>query len=451
MRWLAGIGALAAGAAAALLALRASQAPPVIALDEAALREYTGAYRWGPDAFLYLQMWNEFTGFNEPGELVSFDESGDVRTLYPTGPDRFFAGPAAADPRTIESRVEFQRDAGGRIVSLTWRREGAPPRTATRALTERHEDVRFPGSGVALAGTLVAPARAGRHPAAILVHGSGAENREYVLPWARFLVRRGIAVLAYDKRGVGRSTGDWKTASFDDLAADVVAAFHYLRTRPDIDGAQVGLLGISQAGWIMPRAAVRAPELAFLISISGGAVTPAETALDHARSQMTGRGMKPQMVADVIHVMTLQYEFARTGRGWEDYAEARKALAARMGPPPDTLPGTRDHPYWESIRRFYFDDPAPALRRLRVPVLALFGERDDNILPAKNKAAWQAGLEAGGHPDYTLQILPNANHPLFETIGDSAGTPNVVRRFVPAYFTTVEKWLAARVTPAASR
>jgi alpha-beta hydrolase superfamily lysophospholipase len=107
----------------------------------------------------------------------------------------------------------------------------------------------------------------GKHPAVILVHGSGAENRAYVLPFARFLVRRGAAVLGYDKRGVGGSTGDWKTASFEDLADDVVAAFEYLKSRRDIDPAQIGLLGVSQAGWVMPLAAVRAKNVAFLNSI----------------------------------------------------------------------------------------------------------------------------------------------------------------------------------------
>src|SRR5207248_3726314 len=105
-----------------------------------------------------------------------------------------------------------------------------------------------------------------------LVHASGAEDREYLLPFARFLIRHGIAVLGYDKRGVGGSTGDWNTASFDDLAGDVVAAFAYLKARTDIDGSQIGLLGWSQAGWVMPLAAVRASDIAFLISISGPGV-----------------------------------------------------------------------------------------------------------------------------------------------------------------------------------
>ena len=141
---------------------------------------------------------------------------------------------------------------------------------------------------------LITPASGGKHPAIVLVHGSGAANRESMLPLARFLIRRGMAVFGYDKRGVGGSTGDWNTASFDDLACDVVAAFEYLKTRSDIDHTQIGLLGVSQAGWIMPLAAVRAKDLAFLISISGAGVPAAETTLDQARNEMTMTGMPPE-------------------------------------------------------------------------------------------------------------------------------------------------------------
>jgi uncharacterized protein len=159
-------------------------------MDEKILREYAGVYQWAPDAFVYLQTWDEFTGFGKPRELVAFDESGEVRTLYPTKRDQFFAGPGMAVAESVESRVEFQRDGTGKIASLTWQREGTAARTARRVDIERHEDVRFSSGDVQLAGTLIAPASGAKHPAIILVHGSGAENREYMLPWARFLIRR---------------------------------------------------------------------------------------------------------------------------------------------------------------------------------------------------------------------------------------------------------------------
>lgn len=210
----------------------APQAPQVRSVDEKILRGYTGVYQWEPNAFLYIQMWSEFTGKNQ---LVAFDESGEVRTLYPLEDDGFFAGPGAAVPTAIESRIDFQRNSQGKLTSLTWRKGDAPPRTARRVEIESREDVAFSSGGVRLRGTLISPTAAGKHPAIILVHGSGAEDRDYMLPFAHFLIRHGVAVLGYDKRGVGGSTGDWNTASFADLADDVVAAFAYLKTRNDIE------------------------------------------------------------------------------------------------------------------------------------------------------------------------------------------------------------------------
>jgi uncharacterized protein len=427
------------------LARAALQTPGVRSMDEKVLREYTGVYRWEPNAFVYLQMWHEFSGFDKPSQLVSFDESGHVRVLYPTGRDQFFAGPGAAVSDSIESRIEFQRDSTGKIISLAWQQGADAARVAQRVDTEKHEEVTFSSRDVRLTGTLISPSTGGKHPAIILVHGSGPENREYILPWARFLIRRGIAVLGYDKRGVGGSTGDWNTASFENLADDVVAAFEYLKTRNDIDPKQIGLLGVSQAGWIMPLAAVRAKDLAFLISISGAGVPAAETTIDQAQNEMTAGGMKPQTVAAIVGLMKLQYQFARTGKGWNEYAAAREQLANRMGRPPDTFPPTPDHPYWQTIRRLYLYDPAPTLRQLQVPVLALFGELDNNILAQKNKAAWEAALKAAVNPDYTLLVLPGANHGMFEArVGNNAEMPSL-QRLVPAYFTAVDDWLARRL------
>lgn len=97
------------------------------------------------------------------------------------------------------------------------------------------------------------------------------------------------------------------------------------------------------------------------------------------------------------------------------------------------------------MRPLYFYDPAPALRQLRVPTLALFGELDDNILPDRNSAAWEAALQAGGHPDYTIRVLPRANHALLEARTGTDAEMASPQRFTPVYFTTVEGWLRARV------
>jgi pimeloyl-ACP methyl ester carboxylesterase len=438
------LGAIIATALATATAVCAMlQPPPVRTPDPAALRELAGAYQWTDGGFLYLQPWAELSGTRE---LVAIDEGGEVRTLYPLdGTDRFFAGPGAAVSTSIESRIEVRRDAARAVAGLTWQREGQAPRTARRVPVERREDVRFSNGAVSLAGTLTSPTGGGRHATVVLVHGSGAATREQVFPLARFLVRHGVAVLAYDKRGVGESTGDWTNASFDDLAGDAIAAVDYLKARGDVDPAKIGLFGWSQAGWVMPLAAIRQREIAFLISLSGPGVPASETTLDQAANEMTARGMKPQVVEQIVALMKRQYEFARTGQGWDEYVAARQALAARIGTPPPTFPGTRDDPHWGVIRRLYLHDSGPVLRRLRTPTLALFGERDNNILAEKNRAAWERELKAAGHPDYTLRILSNANHGYLEAkTGSNLEIPSL-DRFVPDYRTTILDWLAARL------
>jgi hypothetical protein len=155
--------------------------------------------------------------------------------------------------------------------------------------------------------------------------------------------------------------------------------------------------------------------------------------------------MRPEVVEQIVSIMKMQNEFARTGRGWDEYAAARQKLAARIGRPPDTFPENPDHPQWQVIRKVYLHDPTPTLRQLQMPTLALFGELDNNIVAEKNKAAWEAGLKAAGNKDYTLRILPRANHLQLEAkIGTNAETPSL-QRFVPVYFTTVRDWLAGRI------
>ena len=406
------------------------------------LREYSGVYQWERGDFVYLQPWAELTGANQ---LVALGESGEVRALFPSGRDEFVAGSGAGVREPVEATIGFQRDASGKIISLSWTRSGAAARMARRVDAERREAVQFANGDIKLAGTLISPNTKGPHPAIILVHASGAEDRDYLVPLAHFLVRRGIALLGYDKRGVGQSTGDWRTASFEDLASDVVAAFNYLKTRTDVDSTQVGLFGWSQAGWIMPIAAVREKNIAFMISISGAAVPPAVSTIDQARNEMAASGMKPETVRQIVDLMQLQYDYARTGQGWDNYAAARQALVARLGKAPPTFPQSPDDPQWTVFRKVYLYDPAPTLRQLRVPTLAIFGGLDDNVIASKNKPAWDEYLREAGNPHYTLVVHPRANHLQLEAkSGTNAEMPSL-ERFVPEYFATIRDWLARRV------
>ena len=194
------------------------------ALDPKALAEYTGAYQIGADRFAYVQPWDELGG-DHP---MWFDESGEIRALYPVAPDQFVVGPAASLPAPAEARVTFTRGPDGAIAGLVRRPLGgaaaaAGPIEAKRVRLWNETDLVFKDGDVTLAGTLTAPQGAGRHPAIVLLHGSGPQDRRGLLPFTSFLVRHGIALFGYDKRGVGGSTGDWKGASFDDLASDALA------------------------------------------------------------------------------------------------------------------------------------------------------------------------------------------------------------------------------------
>ena len=126
-------------------------------------------------------------------------------------------------------------------------------------------------------------------------------------------------------------------------------------------------------------------------------------------------------------------------------------MVARMGAAPETFPGSADDPYFQLIRRLYFYDPAPTLRQLQLPTLAIFGELDNNILAEKNRAAWAAALEAGRHRDYTLRVLPRGNHLQLEAKVGSNAEMASLQRFVPDYFTTINEWLAKRIRGFESR
>jgi dienelactone hydrolase len=155
---------------------------------------------------------------------------------------------------------------------------------AASAASSRETEVTFPSANLTLAGTLLQPAAAGPHPAIILLHGSGPGPRSFLRPFAERFVRLGFAALIYDKRGAGGSGGSWTSASLDDLADDARAAATFLKSRPDIDGNRIGLWGVSQAGWVIPRTVAKAPgTFSLAIIVTGGGVRPIEVErLDYA-------------------------------------------------------------------------------------------------------------------------------------------------------------------------
>jgi dipeptidyl aminopeptidase/acylaminoacyl peptidase len=142
------------------------------------------------------------------------------------------------------------------------------------------ETVTFQNGDVTLAGTLDLPAGEGPFPAIVTIHGSPPLTRNdwYSLYISHFFVQHGYAVLRYDKRGVGESTGDYPPVgtengdvAINDLADDALAGVEFLRTHDLIDPNMVGVMGFSQGGWIAPHAASKSPDVAFSVALSGPA------------------------------------------------------------------------------------------------------------------------------------------------------------------------------------
>jgi hypothetical protein len=165
-------------------------------------------------------------------------------------------------------------------------------RTKGESLLYRTEDVTCWSGSVTLAGTLRLPRRPSqKHAALVFVHGSGPGPRQGVNFWADRFARMGIASLAFDKRGSGASTGNWRAADFSDLADDVHACVEVLKARSEIDATQIGLFGQSQGGWVAPLAASRSSAIAWLVLISGTPVTPARQTWWEAESRLRRCGV----------------------------------------------------------------------------------------------------------------------------------------------------------------
>ncbi len=413
-----------------------------VALNGSALADYEGSYEWDKDHCIYIQRWDELG----KDQLVAFDESGRIRALYSMGGDRFFVGGGVAVPVPLEATIAFQRDGNERAVeSLSWQPVQGDARRARRVKSATEEDVMFSNNGIQLAGTIITPFGKGPYPAIVVVHGSGAQSRNGSLPFVRFLVRHGIALLSYDKRGVGASGGDWKKSSFEDLAGDARAAIRFLETRADIDPRKIGIFGISQGGWIGPLAASMSNDVAFVISVAGPGVTPAEETLDFMQNEMRLAGMSGQDIDDARRFAQLGFDYARTEKGWEKYLAAYREASAKDWFPFMGMSDQKSDWQWE-LRRLTNDyDPAIALKKLRCPILAFFGGRDSNVLPVKNFSKWNETLQDGMGVDYTFVLLGKGNHIMMKARTGSVFELPYLSTMLADYSGFMLEWLRIRL------
>ena len=414
------------------------------ALDDAALARFIGAYRFADDRHLLVDM-----GYPPgSGMLYAIDpQTGQARAMYPTSPTEFNAGPALLVPEPIEQTLSFTT-SGDRIVGVVRRfADGATERAARVEL--QLEEVRFRSGDVVLAGTLVLPSGQGRHPGLVFAHGGGATPREQYWGFGYLMAARGFAVLAFDKRGTGGSTGQWRNATFEELADDVVAGARFLQSRSELDPRRIGYWGLSQGAWIAPLAAVRSGDAAFVITMSGGGLTPARGELLDSEYEMRTAGLSDRDVQDGLTFQRTKNEFLRTGSGWDEYAALLKNATGRpwwrLAGTDLSGPSSPDDAYWANNRPFYFYDPAPTLHRLRAPMLAILGELDSPEGVKANVAGIRTALEDAKHPDFTIRVFPNGRHNLMDIGGFPPNEYPRLTRFVPGLFETMASWLERHV------
>jgi len=305
----------------------------------------------------------------------------------------------------------------------------APSPLEERAIT-------FSSGTTKLAGSLLLPATGSSLPAVVFLHGSGAEGR-----WAsRFLAtqfaRHGVAALISDKRGVGQSAGDWRTATPEDLAEDGAAAVASLTHEARINPRRIGIHGHSQGGTLAPLVAARSGNVAFVIASAASGL--------------------PTDSTEIYSVLNSVYPSAHTGA---DSASARAYVSelvdvAYHGRPRQRLdalvaasrdrpwffePPAPDNQYWAFSRLFASYQPLTWWAKVRVPVLLIYGAEDQRVPAAESAARIAATLRQAGHHDVTVRILPGADH-TFRLRPGPSGWPATAPGYMPALL----DWLALR-------
>ena len=134
---------------------------------------------------------------------------------------------------------------------------------------------------IELGGMLFIPSGGGAFPAVVVIHGSGTSVRRnrWYLTLTQYLQENGVIVLLPDKRGSEKSSGDWRSADFEDLATDTMAAIRYLQDQDKVAISEIGVVGMSQGGWISPIVANQSSDVAFIVNLVSAAVTPQEQLL----------------------------------------------------------------------------------------------------------------------------------------------------------------------------
>jgi pimeloyl-ACP methyl ester carboxylesterase len=313
---------------------------------------------------------------------------------------------------------------------------------------------------ITLAGTLTLP-KTDKPPVAVLINGSGPQDRDETIaghkPFAVIadhFSRNGIAVLRYDERGVGRSTGQFAGSTSEDLATDVEAAMEYLKTRDDVDPEKIILVGHSEGGLLAPMIASRRTDVAGLVLLAAPGINGEKIVFDQSRRIAQASGLYDEAELEKQEGM-LKIAFgllkAPVGEAGDFYDRFKSEAATLVGESPEDFElapalevsvKSLDSPWF---RFFASYEPVPALEKVKCPTLVLFGQKDLQVFPEVNLPPIKEALNKANNEDVTFKVVPNLNH-LFQNC--KTGSPDeygaIEETFSPAVLELMSKWANER-------
>jgi len=358
---------------------------------------------------------------------------------------------------------------GGAVFPLDFKRvtdvtqmELNRPQTPKKPYPYKEEEVSYENKQdqVKLAATLTLPPGDGPFPAVVLITGSGPQDRnesllghQPFLVLADYLTRRGIAVLRADDRGIGGTSKGGPNDTTENYAADALAGVEFLKTRKEINAKQIGLIGHSEGGMAAPMAAAKSNDVAFIVLMAGpgiageklltkqiGLIAEAECEKEVARAIAEGR----QLMATVVQEKDNAVARQKLHEGAVKRTEAAKKKIDAQLANADAQSAVWATPWF---RYFLSYDPRPILMKVRVPVLAINGEKDLQVPAKDDLEGIEEALKAAGNKDYKIVLLPNLNH-LFQTT--KTGAPSeyaeIEETLAPILLQTIGDWIAAHTT-----
>ncbi len=317
-------------------------------------------------------------------------------------------------------------------------------------------------SGIQFAGTLTLPREGGPFPAVLLVTGSGQQDRDGTrkghkpfLVLADYLTRRGVAVLRVDDREMGGTTGSAAYATSEDFAGDVLTGIEYLKTQREINPDQIGLVGHSEGGLISPITASKSVDVAFVVMMAGPGI-PGDEVLYHQDALLSrANGASGETIARYRAFQQRMFAvLKRESNSAIAEMQIRKIVDEEMAGLSEQEQGRLatqtivvDHRYNRThcgelspwFRFFLKHDPSATLRRVKCPVLAIFGANDLFVPPEAHLAATEEAVRAGGNTRSLVIQLPGLNH-MFQTV--TANAADKYRETIaPIALKTIGDWI----------